>query len=135
EEVTVLNSNTSAGANLGWKVMEGSLCYPSGSPCDATALGMVAPRIEYGHSNGRCSITGGYVYRGVLSPKIEGMYLFGDYCTGEIWVATGFENPLMKRFDGIGSNLTSFGRGSDGELYTVSYDGVLRHIVGDSTGF
>jgi glucose/arabinose dehydrogenase len=130
EEVTVLNTATDAGANLGWNTMEGSLCYPSGNPCDAGALGMVAPRLEYGHSGGRCSITGGYVYRGTESPALEGVYIYGDFCTGEVFVATTEPGVTHTRaFPSIGSQVTSFGRGSEGEVYLVSYDGSVRHIT------
>lgn len=136
EEVTVLNSATDAGANLGWNVMEGSLCYPSGNPCDAAALGMVAPRLEYGHTGGRCSITGGYVYRGTESPLLEGVYIYGDFCTGEVFVATTEPGVAHTRtLSGIGSPLTSFGRGSDGEVYMVSYDGSVRHVTATATSF
>ena len=43
------------------------------------------PIAEYSHDEGGCSITGGYVYRGLEYPVLSGAYFFGDYCTGNIW--------------------------------------------------
>jgi hypothetical protein len=47
----------------------------------------IPPIIDYGHSGGRCSITGGYVYRGPATFQ-PGQYLFGDYCSGEMFSLT-----------------------------------------------
>ncbi len=45
--------------------------------------GLTAPISVYRHGPG-CSITGGYVYRGSAYPALTGMYLYGDYCSGQI---------------------------------------------------
>ncbi|MEX0864006.1 MAG: PQQ-dependent sugar dehydrogenase, partial [Acidimicrobiia bacterium] len=58
EEVTVVRSGILAGANLGWRVWEGTRCYTG--PC--SVAGFVFPQIEYSHPSG-CSVTGGLVYR------------------------------------------------------------------------
>ena len=63
--------------------MEGSHCYAPSTGCSRT--GKTLPLTEYGHTNGRCSITGGFVYRGAAYPDLVGAYLFADYCSGEIW--------------------------------------------------
>ena len=67
------------GLNYGWNIMEGSLCFPIGSPC--TQTGLTLPVIEYDHSQG-CSIIGGYVYRGSAIPALSGTYFYGDLCSG-----------------------------------------------------
>ena len=72
-----------AGLNFGWPIMEGKHCYPSGSNCAAD--GLVLPVVDYTHAEGGCSITGGYVYRGPQFPALNGIYLYGDYCSGKIW--------------------------------------------------
>jgi len=46
--------------------------------------GMTAPVAVYGHQNGDCSVIGGFMYRGNLSPGLRGTYLYGDYCTGRM---------------------------------------------------
>src|SRR5690606_27826012 len=68
-----------------------------------------------------CSIIGGYVYRGSAIPSAQGSYIYGDYCTGEIF---GFGSDLA-----MGFGLTSFGVGEDGELYVADQDdGVVYRI-------
>src|SRR4051812_959619 len=61
EEIHIASA-AAAGLNYGWNVMEGLHCYPSGDSCSKAGLQVSA--IEYDHSNGACSITGGFVYRG-----------------------------------------------------------------------
>ena len=51
--------------------------------CDPT--GLTPPVAHYRHDHGRCSVTGGYVYRGAALPELVGTYLFGDFCSGEIF--------------------------------------------------
>ena len=53
----------SAGGNYGWRILEGTRCTGLG-PASCTTPGFIAPIAEYSHSSVRCSVTGGYVYRG-----------------------------------------------------------------------
>jgi glucose/arabinose dehydrogenase len=62
EEVNLQPGGTTAAVNYGWDTMEGSACFEPASGCNAS--GLTPPIIEYGHSAGNCSITGGYRYRG-----------------------------------------------------------------------
>ena len=87
EEVAVV----AAGEDHGWSDMEGFHCF-GGAPCDESGLpgqqnmdGLTMPLAEYGHEQGRCSVTGGQVYRACEVPGWGGLYFYGDYCTGEIW--------------------------------------------------
>ncbi|RPJ73810.1 MAG: glucose dehydrogenase, partial [Alphaproteobacteria bacterium] len=80
EEVNVQPAK-SARENYGWNIMEGSRCFKNKN-CDSFKL--VVPVTEYSHSDGDCSITGGYVYRGTQFPKLSGIYLYGDFCSGKI---------------------------------------------------
>jgi len=81
EEIDFQSASSDGGENYGWDIMEGTHCYPD-PPCDQT--GLVLPVAEYGHSGGNCSVTGGVVYRG-SDPDLEGIYFYGDYCSGRIW--------------------------------------------------
>ena len=80
EEITVISSE-SAGANLGWNIMEGPACFRAES-CDQA--GLVPPAYSYSHDTGGCSITGGYVYRGKAIPELEGQYFFADFCDSRV---------------------------------------------------
>ncbi|HET9253228.1 MAG TPA: PQQ-dependent sugar dehydrogenase [Candidatus Eisenbacteria bacterium] len=142
EEVNFAASGT-AGANYGWRCYEGNHAYqfsttnPCGS-CTDPSCPMVAPAHEYFHSGGRCSITGGYVYRGYDIPDLRGTYFFGDYCTGEIWsgqfVGGVLTNVQSRNAElepaGISiDNLSSFGEDARGEMYLCDIGGEVFKIV------
>ena len=133
EEVNV-QSGTAAGVNYGWKIMEGTECFQAAS-CDTN--GLVLPVHEYPHTQGRQSITGGYVYRGTCLPDLVGRYFFGDYAGEQIYTfeySGGSISNLQDITDSIDPNsdiagLTSFGTDGYGELFVVSRDGKVFKIV------
>ena len=108
--------------------MEGSHCYSPSTGCDQS--GLVLPIYEYDHSEGRCSITGGYVYGGEIA-SLQGYYIYGDYCSGDIWalaydgdVVT--ENMLLVE---SGLSITSFGEDLEGNLYILARQGGIYTLV------
>lgn len=118
EEIDYLPAGAQGGANFGWSIMEGNHDY------DASAQpGLLLPAVEYSHSKGGCSVTGGYVYRGSM-PDWRGIYIYGDYCTGFVWglipSADGFQSQLLFQTD---VNITSFGQDESGEIYLASDNG------------
>jgi glucose/arabinose dehydrogenase/soluble lytic murein transglycosylase-like protein len=127
EEIDFLPAGAPGGANFGWNAVEGTQPFAADGPPD----GAVPPIYEYDHSGGRCSITGGYVYRGNAIPKLDGTYLFGDNCEGEI-------NGLTRASDGGTevtdlflhvAGLSSFGEDNDGEVYALGVsDGSVSRI-------
>jgi len=127
EEVTMLPAGEQAGANLGWNRLEGSSCYAS-ADCDPE--GTVLPAVEYSHDLG-CSVTGGYVMRGGLIPALEGVYLFGDYCSGLLWGTARDADGVWQTAEPVetGLNISSFGQGPDGELYVVDLNGAIYQLV------
>lgn len=124
EEIDFLAAGSPGGANFGWDFREGAHDFEGGGP-----EGMIDPIAEYSHPEGGCSVTGGYVYRGSL-PEWNGIYLYGDYCTGMIWglirTDNGWQNQLL--FD-LDLTLTSFGQDETGELYLVSDSGEILRLV------
>jgi glucose/arabinose dehydrogenase len=124
EEIDIITK----GANFGWNIMEGSHCYSPATGCDQS--GLTLPIIEYDHSQG-CSVTGGYVYRGDNIPSLQGYYIYGDYCSGNIW-ALSYQgkavttNTLLTEF---GLSITSFGEDLAGNLYILSREGGIYTLV------
>ncbi len=123
EEINSQPAGSAGGRNYGWNIMEGTQCFNPSAPsspasCDKTSL--VLPVFEYSH-NGNCSITGGYVYRGQLSPGLRGMYLYGDHCSGLIWGLRREGDQWVNRLLGQGPlRLTTFGQDANGEIYVGS---------------
>ncbi|MEE4242998.1 MAG: PQQ-dependent sugar dehydrogenase [Desulfopila sp.] len=121
------------GANYGWRCFEGTEIYNSAG-CDA--ISAVAPVVQYSHSSGRCSITGGYVYRGTAIPEFTGYYLYGDFCTGEIWglPTAGLPDTLPVLLTTSIGNIYSFAEDRDGEIYVLQSSGVIGKIIMDRSG-
>jgi glucose/arabinose dehydrogenase len=107
------------GQNYGWNILEATNPF-SGA---AVPEGLTAPIAEYQHLNGACSVTGGYVYRGETVPTLQGTYIYGDYCSGQIWSAYRDYTGAWQAVELVDTNYTisSFGEGEDGELYVVHY--------------
>src|SRR6185295_5756700 len=60
EEIDIVTQ----GGNYGWRVWEGTYCTGN-DPARCSMTGFIPPIAEYANgAGGRCSITGGYVYRG-----------------------------------------------------------------------
>ena len=70
------------GGNYGWNRREG--LHPFGARGTGVQKDMIDPVWEYHHDVGK-SITGGHVYRGKAVPKLNGVYVYGDFDTGRIW--------------------------------------------------
>ena len=81
---------------------------------------------------GRCAITGGYVYRGTAIPALNGWYLFGDYCSGEVWAVAANAprpaTPVALLGLGSGRNISGFGRDDGGRLYLCDLNGTVYRI-------
>ncbi len=116
------------GANLGWPLFEGNERFSgSGAPAD-----LVFPVYTYTHDDG-CSVTGGYVYRGSAIAALEGTYVFGDYCTGDLWGLVRGPDGTAERIDlGVSvprNTLVSFGEDAGGELYVLSAAGTVYRLA------
>ncbi len=120
-----------AGGNYGWRLMEGTHCYNPDPGCGSE--GLVFPLAEYGHEQGRCSITGGYVYRGGAVPALRGSYLFGDYCSGELFSIPSLANRRTSMTPKVlmqtGMRISSFGEDEAGEVYVVDHKGGVYRVA------
>jgi hypothetical protein len=122
--------------NGGWDVYEGRVSA-SRSGCDGAGLNnagtLVRPFAVYGHTGGNCSITGGFVYRGRNLP-IRGWYVYGDFCTGNIWRIKRGSDGRLRRVLMLDSsaNISSFGEGVSGELYVAYLGGTVYRLARSS---
>jgi len=119
------------GGNYGWCVREGAHHFKPGPP-NAQYLD---PVIEYPHrpdllaqskfprhSIGLCVI-GGYVYRGRTYPRLQGVYVYGDFVLGTIW-GFRYDRGQVTDYGALleqPKNINSFAEDADGELYLLSF--------------
>lgn len=80
EELNVLRKSSAGGTNLGWPLAEGNECREQ---CVADDLEWPVYGYLYGERG--CSIIGGVVYRREKHSDWNGVYIFGDFCTSDIW--------------------------------------------------
>jgi glucose/arabinose dehydrogenase len=119
EEVNFQPAASAGGENYGWRVMEGLHCF-NPNPC--SQAGLTPPILEYDHSGGNCSVTGGHVYRANAFPRMRGLYLYGDFCSGRIWSLSReggtWQNSLLLDTSIL---ISAFGEDEEGNLYAASY--------------
>lgn len=121
EEIDLITS----GGNYGWRVLEGNLCTIN-DPDQCDEPGFIPPLVDYAHLGGRCSVTGGYVYRGTEGSLPAGTYVFADHCTGEIFQLEGNGMSLLLA---TGLKISSFGEDEAGEIYVVHLGGSIHRIA------
>jgi hypothetical protein len=121
EEVNLRRVNSAGGQNYGWRCYEGNHPFNTAG-CQASS-NYTFPIFEYEHTNGNCTVIGGYVYRGKKYPAMIGHYLLTDYCSGifwdlvchnNVWQATQHTNMMAVR------HYVAFGEDAQGELYVVN---------------
>lgn len=131
EEINRVPSGAPGGFNFGWNEMEGTLPFKGNNRPEFTA-----PLAEYTHTFG-CSVTGGYVYAGVSMPEWQGIYFYGDYCSGNIWgLPAGIETVPASETQSAaallfqsGLRISTFGIDDAGELYLADYpNGVIYRL-------
>lgn len=129
EEINIAHID-SRGLNFGWSITEGNHCYRA-EGCDPGSFQL--PDLEYGHTAGNCSVTGGYVYRGEAIPELDGSYFYGDYCSGMIASFRRDPEGIYEMRDwsdslGRAPGLTSFGLDGAGELYVTTAGGSVYRL-------
>ncbi|MEX2195377.1 MAG: PQQ-dependent sugar dehydrogenase [Thermoleophilaceae bacterium] len=126
EEVNYLREGRARGANFGWNVFEGRRRFTAGS-----APGHVRPVLQRLHTEGACSITGGYVVRDRALRALYGRYVYGDFCEPRIRSAllrsgrARGDRATGLRVEGI----SSFGEDALGRVYVASLDGPVHRLA------
>jgi hypothetical protein len=132
EEIN-LASIVAPGANFGWPHAEGNECV-AWDPADCAGDKLTWPAVEYHHvvaTPAGCSIIGGTVYRGARSPEWHGVYVFGDFCSGEVWAIRDLHRPnrRIRKLLSAEINPSAIGEGPNGEIYfTDALRGSLSKI-------
>lgn len=130
EEINVVARSEIDGASFGWSHLEGTAVF-NADQATADALSPVLPVFEYQHTDGRCSISGGAVYRGESIGVSGTWYVYADWCTGEVF-ATCFDDQRAEcgtKTLGMVSNAVGVLADASGELWVLSQDGLLVPIV------
>lgn len=131
EEVDFWPAGDLTGPNFGWRCYEANNTYNTSGCQPASAY--VAPVAAHPQSQqGWCSVIGGRVYRGSTYWRIEGRYLYTDYCGGHIYSLIpngigGFtRNQLLSTgtygFSCIGANSSNelfIGNNNNGRIYRI----------------
>ena len=120
EEIDFQPAGSPGGENYGWRRMEGSQCLIPAVDCNDGSL--VLPIIDYQQNGQGGSVTGGYRYRGVSFPQLEGIYFFADFSTLGFYGANqnnGAWTAMGPRLSPV--FISTFGEDESGEVYFVGY--------------
>ena len=133
EEIDVSPApNAGRALNYGWRLMEGLFCFNPSNNCNPG--GLTLPLLDYPHLSGACSVIGGYVYRGFVSPSLQGTYFYADFCAGFVRSfryqnGQPTEQAEWPSLSPPGGSVTSFGEDAAGELYVMTQGGGLFEFV------
>jgi uncharacterized repeat protein (TIGR01451 family) len=127
EEVDFQPAASVGAENYGWKILEGTICGTPSSGCTPPA-NYVPPIADYPRSSPDCSVTGGYAYRGQLYYRMQGVYFYGDFCSGRIralkYDGSAWQGLLLLDTP---QSISTFGEDEAGNLY-------LAHRAGSGNG-
>jgi len=131
EEINVVRK----GGNYGWNTREGFHEFKAGGTGP-----FEDPIVELAHAqpkmtNGANSITGGVMYRGKRLKELDGLYLYGDFVTGNMYALKwdgkkAVENKLIFHFPM--KQIAIFGEDKEGDVYwsTFTDGGLYRFKLG-----
>ncbi len=124
EEINFESAGSGGGVNYGWNLLEGSHPYEGGG--DGTTL----PVAEYDHGLG-CSVTGGVVVRDPQLPGWEGVYLYGDFCSGNLWglVRDAGGGWISERLYGTDFRISAFGTDNMGRVHLLDHNGGIYRLA------
>ena len=128
EEVNFVPASPRLMANFGWPIYDGRERISQAEP---GAAGVLVPPVQVYSREDGCSVIGGYVYRGSQLPGLLGRYLYGDYCSGNVWSLRVLDGELVEvRRERVRvPGLTSFGVDARGELYLASQEGSIYRLA------
>ncbi len=122
EEIDFAPAGEKGGQNYGWDWLEASHCYPAYiASCPRGQVG-VLPVAEYQQGEAGCDITGIGVYRGAVSPSLDGIYFSSDWCSGIVRGLVRGDGGAWRFADLLDTKLLVTGAGEDeaGEVYLTA---------------
>ncbi len=128
EEVNYQPAGFPGGANYGWPIMEGEICFEH-DILSCSAGGLILPVASYDHTRG-CAIVGGAVYTAEELPQLQGTFIVADYCTGHIYGVEQFDNNETNQNQGrwrselltkAGMPISSAGVDEEGNVYLTGH--------------
>jgi glucose/arabinose dehydrogenase len=130
EEIDVARSGQK-GLNFGWNTIEGFECFNPSDGCDPA--GLTLPVAAYGHDLG-CAVVGGVVVHDPAQSAIDGLYVFADDCSGNVWTMdpVGDERREPTLALKSGRAISAIGQAEDGAVYMVDLGSgeLLRLVAG-----
>jgi hypothetical protein len=136
EEIAIVG----LGENHGWRLWEGTRCTQlgpnpdPGDPDPCPTAGFTFPVLDYRSddpSSPRCAVIGGYVYRGTAGTLPAGAYVYGDFCSGEVFVLQGGISAVALADTGLA--ISGFGEDEAGELLVTDLNGTVFRLVAAGT--
>lgn len=139
EEINYLSAGAGGGGNFGWRIFEGEELVAANPPASQPAAALIAPVYAYPHVKPfgydgsapiGCAVIGGHVYRGAAMPELQGLYIFSDYCHGDLWTlwqdTEGWQSRKLIETDW---NVTAVAEDIDGEIYITTINGVIHKLI------
>jgi hypothetical protein len=133
EEINLERSPSPGGYNYGWRCYEGFVEGNTDGCLDRSAYTFPIFVMAHPEINPDpppiCAVVGGVVHRGDLQSPLYGLYVLGDYCSGEVW-AIGEIQPDQWQLQVRGvtpqSFVTAFGQDASGEVYMADLGNIYR---------
>jgi len=132
EEINRQPASSSGGENYGWSCYEGDLAFKTNG-CDSEDA-YTFPVWDYEHEGSVCSVTGGFVYRGLEVPELVGDYIYADYCSGQVWALSN-DSGVWANQELLNTpyDISTFGEDPQGELYLADLGGAIYRIKSTTT--
>lgn len=119
------------GANLGWRLREGPVCFNPATNCPSE--GLLPPALSLRAADAG-SITGGVFFIGDPSSAYHGAYIFGDFLRHKLFAAR-VQDTILVDSTGIGTlfRVVSFDRTHEGQILATSIS-VNQNNTANNTG-
>jgi hypothetical protein len=138
EEINVAGAtdgrDAGRGLSFGWSALEGTNRFNEDQPAE----GHVDPAVSYPHLDGLCAVSAGVVARNSFFEDLNGWYVYGDFCTGQIWgldtTSIGITpdgptgTPRLVEL-AVVPGLAAVVEGPFGDIHTISHNGPVQRLA------